>query len=66
MNCLLFNDKFEYTSEDFSLFYLLNDSIEDMLTLFDNETENGKLFLSYPMSEVNSYDHEYFIGENRV
>ena len=33
-----------------------------MLNLFDNATENGKLFLSYPMVEANNYFHERFIN----
>lgn len=36
--------------------------IEEMLNLFDNATENGKLFLSYPMVEANNYFHERFIN----
>lgn len=57
-----------YTREDFSEVYLffdydghqdnLSDSIngnevlEKMLNTFDNETENGKLYISYPMVEA--------------
>ena len=29
-----------------------DENLEDMLKLFDNETENGKLFISYPMVEA--------------
>ena len=36
--------------------------IEEMSNLFDNATENGKLFLSYPMVEANNYFHERFIN----
>lgn len=33
-----------------------------MLNLFNAETENGKLFLSYPMVEASNYFHESFIN----
>ena len=29
-----------------------NDIVKDMLEVFDNETENGKLYISYPMCEA--------------
>ena len=28
------------------------EQLDELLNFFDNETENGKLFLSYPMVEV--------------
>ncbi|MFS9275804.1 hypothetical protein QM453_08720 [Streptococcus mitis] len=40
--------------------------IEEMLNLFDNATENGKLFLSYPMVEASNYFHESFINHDSV
>jgi len=33
-----------------------NDILEEMLSVFDNETENGKLYISYPMVEA-LYDY---------
>ncbi len=53
----------DFTREDFSDIYLFfdyeaqasnasNAAILEMLHHFDNETENGKLFLSYPMVEA--------------
>ncbi len=43
----------------------LNDRVGKMLKLFDNETEHGKLYVSYPMSEAFRYtkqlpDHDYY------
>ena len=40
--------------------------IEEMLNLFDNATENGKLFLSYPMVEASNYFHERFINDDSI
>lgn len=40
--------------------------IEEMLNLFDNATENGKLFLSYPMVEASNYFHERFINYDSI
>lgn len=42
---------------DYDAHHLLDDRLEEdalseMLTCFDNETENGKLYISYPMAEV--------------
>ncbi len=34
---------------------VLNDHVRKMLELFNNETEHGKLFISYPMSEAFRY-----------
>lgn len=41
--------------------------LDEMLRFFDNETENGKLFLSYPMAEaVNACDlSDGLLGEDR-
>jgi len=33
----------------------LNRQVEEMLTIFDNETENGKLYIHYPMVEAVRY-----------
>lgn len=33
----------------------LNKQVQEMLCLFDNETENGKLYISYPMVEAIKY-----------
>jgi hypothetical protein len=52
-----------YSRKDFSEIYLFfdyeghstladDDKIEEMLSLFDNETEEGKLYISYPMVEA--------------
>ena len=52
-----------YSKDDFSQIYLFfdydghateadDDQIEELLKLFDNETENGKLYISYPMIEA--------------
>lgn len=52
----------EYNRNDFAEIYLFFDydahatqaddgTLEKMLTLFDNETNNGKLYISYPMVE---------------
>lgn len=41
-----------------------DDVIESMLTLFDNETETGKLYISYPMAEALEHtplDREEFL-----
>lgn len=40
--------------------------IEEMLNLFDDATENGKLFLSYPMVEASNYFHERFINYDSI
>lgn len=40
--------------------------IEEMLNLFDDETENGRLFLSYPMVEASNYFHESFINYDSI
>ena len=59
-NCRALED---YTREDFSQIYLFfdyegqapnasDDSLADLLARFDNETEAGKLFVSYPMVEA--------------
>ena len=67
-------------SDDFSEIYLffdydfqqhklslseINQQVEEMLELFDNETENGKLYINYPMIESIRYtkqlpDAEYY------
>lgn len=60
-----FNQIKEYKKDTFGEIYLFFDYdrhandvenhdniIKDMLDIFDNETENGKLFISYPMIEA--------------
>ncbi len=53
----------QYKRSDFAEIYLFfdydahastasNDKIKDLLAFFDNETEQGKLFISYPMVEA--------------
>lgn len=36
----------------------MNRQLEEMLTLFDDETDNGKLYVSYPMVEALCYTRE--------
>ncbi len=36
----------------------INKRVEEMLTLFDNETDNGKLYINYPMIESIYYTKE--------
>lgn len=52
---------FDYDIQEQNISNELNISadqvIEDMLEFFDNETENGKLFISYPMVEA-LYDYQ--------
>ena len=60
----------KYNNSDFSEIYLffdydfqdrkntleqLNAEIDEMLSFFDNETENGKMYVSYPMVEALRY-----------
>lgn len=59
----------KYREKDFSEIFLFfdydfhvkmnlkqwNDNLRDLLSMFDNETENGKLFISYPMMESIRY-----------
>lgn len=59
----------KYREKDFSEIFLFfdydfhvrmnleqwNSNLHEMLTLFDNETENGKLYISYPMMESIRY-----------
>lgn len=67
----------EYDNDSFAYVYFFFDydahaskandeQIEDMLAFFNNETENGKLFISYPMVEaIRHYkDKESFKGLN--
>ncbi len=61
----------EFTRNDFAEIYLFFDydghatiaddaTIVKMLSIFDNETEQGKLFISYPMSEALKHITESF------
>lgn len=56
-----------YSRNDFAEIYLFfdydahapnasNSKIAEMINFFDNETENGKLYISYPMVEANKDD----------
>ena len=36
----------------------INRRVEEMLTLFDDETDNGKLYINYPMIESIRYTKE--------
>lgn len=65
------NEIFNYRSSDFESIYLFfdydfyrgdlktkNDRILELLEYFNEETENGKLFISYPMIESIQYTKE--------
>jgi hypothetical protein len=43
---------FDHDSQSFDTPSLGNKPVSGMLDFFDNETENGKLFISYPMAEA--------------
>ena len=58
---LFFDLDAQHYKKDKNLEKIYN-KIEEMLNLFNAETENGKLFLSYPMVEANNYFHESFIN----
>ncbi|WP_099809630.1 hypothetical protein [Streptococcus suis] len=57
-------DMHHHTPE--SDFFEIKSQLESMFDTFDDETENGKLFLSYPMAEANQYFHEKFITDQSV
>ena len=65
------NEIFKYKSSDFESIYLFfdydfykgnidtkNAQIQELLEYFNEETENGKLFISYPMIESIQYTKE--------
>ena len=58
---LFFDLDAQHYKKDKNLEKIYN-KIEEMLNLFNAETENGKLFLSYPMVEASKYFHESFIN----
>lgn len=45
---------YDFHNENYSLAEL-NEQLKDMLLVFDNETENGKLYINYPMVESIRY-----------
>ena len=48
---------YDFQNNNLSL-SLINRQIADMLSIFDNETENGKLYINYPMIESIRYTKE--------
>ena len=69
------NAIFGYKSSDFESIYLFfdydfykgdldkkNDEVLELLEYFNEETENGKLFISYPMIESIQYTKELLDG----
>lgn len=65
------NELFKYKSADFASIYLFfdydfyrgdlknkNDQIKELLDYFNEETDNGRLFISYPMVESIQYTKE--------
>lgn len=69
----------EYNRDSFAYIYLFfdydahstlasDDKIEEMLDFFDNETENGLLYISYPMLEAirhfNANQHQQIYKRN--
>lgn len=48
---------YDFQNKNLSL-PLINQQIADMLSIFDNETENGKLYINYPMIESIRYTKE--------
>ena len=50
---------FDYDFQNSQLtLYEINHRVEEMLTLFDDETDNGKLYINYPMIESIRYTKE--------
>ena len=39
----------------------INRRVEEMLTLFDDETDNGKLYINYPMIESIRYTRDKYL-----
>ena len=62
---LFFDLDAQHYKKDKNLEKIYN-KIEEMLNLFDDETGNGKLFLSYPMVEASNYFHESFINYDSI
>ena len=55
--CSFGNNIYDFQNSQLSLDEI-NRRVEEMLTLFDDETDNGKLYINYPMIESIRYTKE--------
>ena len=51
---------YDFQNSQLSL-YEINRRVEEMLKLFDDETDNGKLYINYPMIESIRYTRDKYL-----
>ena len=58
--CSFVNNIYDFQNSQLSLDEI-NRRVEEMLKLFDDETDNGKLYINYPMIESIRYTRDKYL-----